>query len=175
MNLLLLYLIFVKASLTSFSGLAGLPILRDELVVKHHVLTDRDLNTALVVGRSTPGPKGLYVVSLGHYVAGFPGACMAWLALLTPALLVVPLMTLAQRYVRDPRFQRVLRTVVLATAGVSFSATVPLAQSSLTNPLLWALALGSVVLLLRTKLDATLVMLFAGIVNFLLLELRMGI
>ena len=69
MNLALVYLLLLKATLSAFSGLAALPVLREEFVVRHHLLTDRQLNTALVVGRTTPGPKGLYIVSVGYYAA----------------------------------------------------------------------------------------------------------
>ena len=39
MNWLLLYLVLLKATITSFSGLASLPIVCDELVVHRHLLT----------------------------------------------------------------------------------------------------------------------------------------
>ena len=44
MSALALFLILLKASLTSFSGLAAIPIVREELVIQHHVLTDTQLN-----------------------------------------------------------------------------------------------------------------------------------
>lgn len=43
MNLLLLYLLLLKATTTSFSGLGSLPVLREDLVVRHRLLTDRRL------------------------------------------------------------------------------------------------------------------------------------
>ena len=74
MKLVLLYLLLLKATATSFSGLSSLPVLREDLVVRHGLLTDRQLNVALTAGRSGPGPNGLYVVSVGYLVAGVPGA-----------------------------------------------------------------------------------------------------
>ena len=41
MNVFLLYLLLLKATLTSFSGLASLPMVRDDFVVERHLLTDR--------------------------------------------------------------------------------------------------------------------------------------
>ena len=69
MNVFLLYLLLLKATLTSFSGLASLPMVRDDFVVERHLLTDRQLNTAVVAGRTGPGPNGLYIVSVGYFVA----------------------------------------------------------------------------------------------------------
>ena len=80
MNLILLYLLLLKATVTSFSGLTSMPVVRNDLVEKYHVLTDRQLNAAVAAGRSAPGPNGLYIVSVGYFVAGVPGACMGCLA-----------------------------------------------------------------------------------------------
>ena len=76
----------------TFSGLASVPIVRNDLVLHRHVLTDRKLNTSLAITRTTPGPMGLYVVSVGYFVDGTPGAVAGWLAMITPALLMIPLL-----------------------------------------------------------------------------------
>ena len=47
MNLIVLYLLLAKATLTSFSGLTSLPIIRNDFVVQRRVLTDRQLNAAV--------------------------------------------------------------------------------------------------------------------------------
>ena len=65
MSVVLLYLLLTKATITSFSGLASLPVLRQDLIVNRHLLTDAQLDTAVVVSRTTPGPIGVYVVSVG--------------------------------------------------------------------------------------------------------------
>lgn len=84
MNVVLLYLLLLKGTATAFAGLASLPVIHDALVVQYHVLTDEQLNQAVVITRSTPGPVGLYVVSVGYFVAGLPGAVVGWLAMITP-------------------------------------------------------------------------------------------
>ena len=53
-------------------------MIQDELVIQRHVLTDTQLNEAVVITRSTPGPVGLYVVSVGYFVAGVPGRIANW-------------------------------------------------------------------------------------------------
>jgi chromate transporter len=75
-SLLLLYALLLKASVTSFSGMAALPQIRQDLVVTHHVLTDEDLSRAVLFGRSSPGPVGLYIVSVGYAARGVPGAAV---------------------------------------------------------------------------------------------------
>src|SRR5215472_18064962 len=89
MNAFVLYLLLLKATVTAFSGLASLPVLRQDLVLTRHVLTDEQLNAAIVVTRTTPGPVGLYVVSVGYFAAGIPGAVAGWLAMCTPAIAII--------------------------------------------------------------------------------------
>ena len=102
MKILLLYLLLLKATATAFAGLASLPVVQDELVIKRHLLTDKQLNEAIVITRSTPGPVGLYVVSVGYFAAGWPGALAGWLAMITPALLIIPLVHFAGRKAEHP-------------------------------------------------------------------------
>ncbi len=165
MNWVMLYLLLLKATLSSFSGLASLPILREDFVVKNHFLTDRQLNTALVIGRSTPGPKGLYVVAVGYYAGGYGGAFAAWLALVTPALLVIPMIEYAGRKADSPQVKSILRAVVLASAGISLSATLPLGADALHTPLSYGIAVVSMLVLVFTKLDTIWVILASAAVG----------
>ena len=108
MRVWLLFLLLLKASVTAFSGLSSLPVVRDDLVVKRQALTDRQLNTALAVGRATPGPLGLYSVCVGFFAAGAPGALVAWIAMVAPALLVIPLMRYVGPKAERPRVKAVV-------------------------------------------------------------------
>ena len=118
MNWLLLYLVLLKATLSTFSGMTSLPVLRDELVVKRGWITDAQLNTAIVVGRATPGPAGLHVIGCGYFAAGFPGALAGFLALVTPAFLAIPLISFVGRRKKHARLQSALSAVVVASVGL---------------------------------------------------------
>jgi hypothetical protein len=117
-NLLLLYLLLLKASLTSFSGLGSLPMVRNDFVVERHVFTDHQLNMAVVAGRTGPGPYGLYLVCVGYLAGGVPGACMGFLALITPAFLVIPLMRWLGQRADIPRVRSAIRGLMLASSGL---------------------------------------------------------
>ena len=165
MNLFLLYLLLLKGTVTAFAGLASLAVVQDALVVQHHVLTDSQLNEAIVITRSTPGPVGLYIVSVGYFVAGWPGAVAGWLAMITPALLIIPLVHFVGRKLEHPRIKSVLQTVILASAGLLLAAAIPLAQNALTNPITVGIAVVTLVLLLTTKLEALWIILGAAVVS----------
>jgi len=154
MNLVVLYLLLLKASLASFSGLGSLPMIRNDFVVERHALTDHQLNTAVVAGRAGPGPFGLYLVCVGYTVAGVPGAISAFLALITPAFLVLPLIHWLGRRASNPRIRDAIRGLLLGSAGLLLASSVPLARDANTGPLSLAIMIGSFLLLSFTRLDS---------------------
>jgi chromate transporter len=166
-KLVLLYLLLLKATATSFSGLSSLPVLREDLVVRHGLLTDRQLNVALTAGRSGPGPNGLYVVSVGYLVAGVPGACAGWLAMVTPAFLVIPLVYFVGARADRPRLRSAIRASTAASSGLLVAATLPLASGALTDGLLVTIAAASFVLFSFTKIDSVWVILASALTGLL--------
>lgn len=154
MNAFVLFLFLLKATLTTFSGLASLPVLRQDLVLNHHVLTDQQLNTAIVVTRTTPGPVGLYVVSVGYFVDGVPGAIAGWLAMIAPALLIIPAIRFMGRHSTHPRIRSTLQAVVLASAGLLWASSLPLGREAVNDSLTMGILIVTVVLLVLRKLDS---------------------
>jgi len=153
MNIFLLYVILLKATATSFAGLAALPAVHDALITHYHVLTEQQLNEAIVITRSTPGAVGLFIVSVGYFVSGWPGALAGWLAMITPALTIIPILHYAGRRVEHPRVKTVLQSVVIASAALLFAAAIPLGRDALTDPLTITIATISLALLLMTKIE----------------------
>jgi len=151
MNLIVLYLLLVKATLTSFSGLASLPMVRNDFVVRRHVLTDRQLNTAVAAGRIGPGPNGIY----------------GWLAMITPAFLIIPMLRFLGTRAEHPRARAVARAVLFAGAGLLVSAAAPLARDAITGPLSLAIVVSSFILIAITRVDSLWVMLAAAFVGML--------
>jgi chromate transporter len=165
MNVFILYLLLLKAVCTSFSGMASLPIVRNDFVVSRHLLTDRQLNTAVVTGRTGPGPNGLYVVSVGYFVDGLPGAMAGLLALVTPAFLIIPMMRWVGDYAKIPRVRSAIRAVVLASAGMLIASSIPLAQDAATSPMAVAIIVVSFVVLTFTNLESWWVMMAAAVLG----------
>jgi len=165
MNIVLLYLLLLKGTITAFAGLASLPVIQESLVNHYHVLTNEQLNEAVVITRSSPGPVGLYIVSVGYFVAGLPGAVAGWLAMITPALLIIPLVHFVGRRMEHPRVRSVLQTVVIASAGLLLAAAIPLGRDGLTGPVTIVIAAVCFLLLLTTKIDTLWMMLTAALVS----------
>jgi chromate transporter len=162
MNPILVYFLLVKATLTSFSGMASLPIVHHDFVVHRRALTEGQLATALAVGRAVPGPNGLYMVGVGYLAAGKAGAAAGCLALMTPPFLVIPLLVFVGKRADNPRVRGAIRTVTLAAAGLILSAVIPLARSELLSPIPALIAIVSFCLLVFTRLDTLWVILLAA-------------
>jgi chromate transporter len=167
MNVVVLYLLLLKATLTSFSGLASLPMVQNDFVARRHVLTDRQLNTAVAAGRIGPGPNGIYVVGVGYLVDGVPGAAAGWLAMITPAFLIIPMLRFLGARTEHRRARAVARAVLFAGAGLIASAAVPLARDAITNPLSLAIFAASFLLIAFARIDSLWVMLGAALIGLI--------
>ncbi len=167
MNVILLYLLLVKATCTSFSGMASLPIIRADLVEHYRVITDEQLNTAVTAGRSGPGPIGIYVVCVGYQVSGIPGAAAGLLATMTPAFAIIGLLRLLGKRVDQPQVQRTIRATIAAAAGLLAATTVGLAGSAIRDPFTAAVAALAFLLFAFTKTDSVWVMGGAAVAGLL--------
>ena len=102
------------------------------------------------------------MVSVGYFAGGISGGIAGWLAMSTPALLIIPLVHFAGRRVEHPKVKAVLEAVVLASAGLLFSAAIPLAQAAIVDSLTLVISLVSIGLMLKTKLDTLWIILAAA-------------
>jgi chromate transporter len=130
LSLLLLYGLLLKAIITSFSGMGSLPQIRQDFVVTHRVLTDEDLSRAVLFGRSTPGPIGVFVVSIGYAVRGVPGAAVGWLALASPAFLAIPMLVVLRRWLHLSRVRSAVDAVIIAGATLLVPSGLVLARDA---------------------------------------------
>jgi len=110
---------------------------------------------------------GLYVVSVGYFVGGVPGACAGWLAMITPAFLVIPMLRLIGKRAGHPRVKSIARAVLVAGGGLLLSASVPLAKYANNGLLSIGIMVVSFALIAFTRVDTFWVMLSAAIVGLL--------
>jgi chromate transporter len=106
-------------------------------------------------------------VSVGYQVAGSPGACAGWLAMVTPAFLILPMIRFLGSRAQHPRAKSVTRTVLIASSGLLLSAAVPLARDAVTGPFLLAIVIVSFALIALTRIDTLWVMLGAAVAGVL--------
>src|SRR5919199_5429647 len=73
---LIYFWLMLKASFFATSGTGNIPSLHADLLARGWA-TERQFAESLAVGQISPGPSGLWVVSLGYLTAGLPGALLA--------------------------------------------------------------------------------------------------
>ncbi|UUL75551.1 chromate efflux transporter [Pseudarthrobacter sp. Fe7] len=169
-TLLALGLFFLQTGALVFgSGLAIVPLLRDGVVDQHHWLTQGQFLDAVAMGLITPGPVVITAGFIGYLVAGLPGAVIATVAIFTPIYLavVVP----GRWFIRHRDNKQVKAFVAGATAaaaGALSGAVVVLTREAVTDWITAAIAIVSLGLLWRFKINEPYIVIAAGILGIIL-------
>ncbi|HSU46679.1 MAG TPA: chromate efflux transporter [Arthrobacter sp.] len=169
-TLLALGLFFLQTGALVFgSGLAIVPLLRDGVVAQHHWLTQGQFLDAVAMGLITPGPVVITAGFIGYLVAGLPGAVTATVAIFTPIYLAVIIS--GRWFIRHRDNKQVKAFVAGATAaaaGALSGAVVVLTHEAVTDWTTTAIALVSLGLLWRLKINEPYIVIAAGILGIIL-------
>ncbi len=164
MNALLFFWLFLKASLLSTGGLGNLPFLHKDLVDLGWA-KESDFITAIAVGQVSPGPTGLWSISLGYLTFGWLGAALSLAALSLPPLLALVVAAFYNRLEAHPAVQDFTRGLGLAVVGLTFTVAIGLARSAISD---WGgvvIALGALGLLLSKRVPVIVVLALAAVVG----------
>jgi chromate transporter len=167
MNIWLYFWLFLKASLLSTGGMGNLPFLNKDLIALGWA-SQPDFVTALAVGQISPGPSGLWSISLGYLTFGWPGSVLALLALTLPTLLILAVATFFNRYEKLPVVQNFTRGLGLGVVGLSLAVTFSLAQSVVVDWRGAAIAMGALGLALSKRVPVILILVLAALAGLLL-------
>jgi len=129
MNIAVLYLLLLRATVMSFSGFASVPMVREDLVLHRGVLTDQQLSDAVAMSQASPGPLGIYVVIVGYFAAGVPGAVVGMLAVASPAILALPIAHAVRRR-QTAAIRGACSGIVLASCVLLVTTAVQLAPQA---------------------------------------------
>lgn len=166
MNLLLYFWLFLKASLFTTGGFGNLPLLHKDLIGLGWA-READFITAIAVGQVSPGPNGLWSVSLGYLTFGWVGALLAAIALSLPTLLVLIVAGFYTRMEHSPRVQDFTRGLSLGVVGLTLPVTLGLALSTVTDWRGVVIASGALVLALSKRVPVIVILALAGLAGYL--------
>lgn len=167
MNPFIYFLLFLKASLFSTGGLGNLPSLHQDLIANNWAV-EAQFAQAIAVGQISPGPNGLWSVSLGFLTYGYLGAVLALVALSLPPFTVLALASVHQRFHERPQVKGLLRGVGLGVVGLMLVVSLLLTSSeSMQDWKAWLIAIGAFGLLASKKVHVIVVLLLAALVGFL--------
>ena len=132
MNALEYFWLFLKASLLSTGGLGNLPFLHKDLLTLGWA-KEADFITAIAVGQVSPGPNGLWTISLGYLTYGWLGAGLALVALCLPPLLILVVSAFYNRIEGHPAVQDFTRGLALGVVGLTLAVAFNLATSTISD------------------------------------------
>ena len=118
----LYFLLFLKASLFSSGGISNLPSLHQDLLGNGWA-EEVEFGQSVAIGQISPGPNGLWVISLGFLTYGYLGALFALIAIIIPPLLVIPVSAMYTRIEHNRRVQGAMQGVSLAVVGLVLTVT----------------------------------------------------
>lgn len=166
-NPFIYFLLFLKASLFSTGGFSNLPSLHQDLLGSGWA-READFGHSIAIGQISPGPNGLWVISLGYLTYGYPGACLALLAITIPALLVLVTSAAYSRVDRFIRVQGAMYGVSLAVVGLLLTVVWTILHQPGVDWRGLLIAAGAFGLALSRKVNILLILGLAGLAGYLL-------
>ena len=161
--------LFLKMGAVVYGGgYVIIPVVRREAVERYGWLSDRAFLDGLALGQLTPGPIVNLSAFVGYQAGGVLGALVSAAAIFLPAFAVIlAAIPLMNRLKGSPTMRAFLQGVNAAVVGAIVAATLPLARTAIVGPLSGAIALATLVLLWRFKVDTLWLVLGAGALGFL--------
>lgn len=149
-------LYFLKIGALLFgSGYVLLAVLREDLVLKLHWLTETQLLDAVAVSQATPGPFFTVATFIGFLLKGWSGAWLATLAMFLPAFTYVALTARVLLNLRkSPTAGLFLDGVNAAAVALMAFVGIQFARAAVMSPLAALLAIASAVLIFRYRVNS---------------------
>jgi chromate transporter len=166
----LVFLYFLKIGAVVFgSGYVLLAVLRADLVVRLHWLTDAQLLDAIAVSQATPGPFFTVSTFIGYLLAGWKGAALATVGMFLPAFAFVAATAKFLPGLRkSPPASAFLDGVNAAAVALMGFVAWQFARAALINVPAIVLALISVLLVFRYKVNSAWLVLGGAVAGILI-------
>jgi chromate transporter len=166
-NWILYFWFFLKGSLFSTGGFGNLPFLHEDLLA-HGWATEADFVQALAVGNLSPGPNGLWTISLGYLSGGWLGAALSLLAITLPTLLILGVVALHRRVEDRPAVRNFTRGLSLGVVGLIIGVALTLFSSTVADWRGAAITAGALALALSKRVPVLAVLALGAAAGWLL-------
>jgi chromate transporter len=156
---------FLKVGAVLYGGGYVLFAFVDQGLVRDHPwLTQQQLLDAIAVGQFTPGPVLSTATFIGYLLGGAPGAVIATVAIFLPSFFYVgALGPILPRLRRSPWMAAFLDSVNVCAVALMAGVTITLARDALRGWPMWAIALTSLAVLWKWKINPAWVVLGGGL------------
>jgi len=165
-----LFFYFLKIGAVLFgSGYVLLAILRADLVVKLHWLTDAQLLDAIAVSQATPGPFFTVATFIGFLLGGWRGAALSTVGMFLPAFFYVGMTArIIPRIRRSALAGAFLDGVNAAAVGLMGFVGWQFARAALVNWPAMVISAASVIFVFRYNVNSAWLVIGGAVVGMLL-------
>lgn len=163
------FLFFLKIGCVLYgSGYVLLAFLQRDLVERNHWITSQQLLDAIAIGQLTPGPVFTTATFIGYLLAGNAGAIAGTIGIFLPAFALVWLINPWVSKLRQSSWAGAfLDGVNAASLGLMAGVTYVLGRAALVDGLTIIVALISVIIVLRFKINSAWLVLAGGVVGWI--------
>ena len=151
-----LFLSFLKIGAVLYgSGYVLVAFMRSEFVTRLGWITNQQLLDAIAVGQATPGPVFSSATFVGYLVGRWPGALVATLGIFLPSFVFVAFLSRILPWTKkSPWVRSFLDGVNIASLGLMAGVTWLLGRAGVVDVFTAALAVLSLVLVIRFKVNS---------------------
>jgi chromate transporter len=151
-----LFLAFLKIGAVLYgSGYVLVAFTRSEFVTRLGWITNQQLLDAVAVGQATPGPVASAATFVGYLLGGWPSALLATLGMFLPSFVLVALLSRIMGWTKKSTWARTfLDGVNVASLALMAAVTWQLGRAGIVDVFTVALAVVSLVLVLRFKVNS---------------------
>jgi chromate transporter len=164
-NPLIYFLLFLKATLFSSGGLSNLPSLRQDLTPLGWA-HDSDFGEAVAIGQISPGPNGLWAISLGYLTYGPLGALLAFVAIMIPSFLVLVIAELYGHIQRQPWVPGLMRGITLAVVAIQIAVSWAIIEPMIKDWHTWLIVGIATGLAIIKRVPLLMILGLAGLLGF---------
>jgi chromate transporter len=152
--------------LTVGGGMAAFPEMKILTVEVHHWLTFQQLVHLYSVGQMAPGPNMMMIVAIGEWAAGVLGAIVAVIAFFGPTGVLTFLVgRLWNKLANWPWRKSIQEGLAPVSIGLLLAGCFTFARGAVTGFDTAAIAVGTLLILLRYKINPALLVLAAAIIG----------
>ncbi len=165
----LFWAFFRIGSFTFGGGMAMLPMLKREVVVKYGWSTEEELLDIYAIGQCTPGIIAVNTATyIGYQQKGILGSIFGTLGMITPSIIIISLIaTILRNFIDLPIVLHALSGIRIVVCALMLQTVYSLAKAGIKNKLGLFLFLAGFLVATFTPVPTILLVLFAAIVGII--------